>query len=99
MDISEGAEAPKERPVRIFLHSYVVTALNPKSIFFVAFLPQMIVFETTLLVLAILNATFFAAGIVRPKVDTQAQRASGRQRTGGTLMIGAGLLAAGWKRA
>ncbi len=41
MDISEGAEAPKKRPLRIFLHSYVVTALNPKSIiFFVAFLPQ-----------------------------------------------------------
>lgn len=33
--------SPAERPLRIFLHTYAVTALNPKSIlFFVAFLPQ-----------------------------------------------------------
>ena len=37
----DAGEAPVERPIRIFFHTYVVTALNPKSIvFFVAFLPQ-----------------------------------------------------------
>src|SRR5690606_14401992 len=37
----EAGEVSSERPLRIFLHTYVVTALNPKSImFFVAFLPQ-----------------------------------------------------------
>jgi threonine/homoserine/homoserine lactone efflux protein len=57
---------------RIFLHAYVVTALNPKSIiFFVAFLPQFldpaapaafqfIVFEVTFVVLATLNAAAYA---------------------------------------
>lgn len=54
-----------QTPLRIFLHTCIVTALNPKSIiFFVAFLPQflnaaqpllpqMVVLETTFLVLAI----------------------------------------------
>ena len=105
-------EAPVERPLRIFLHTYVVTALNPKSIiFFVAFLPQfldlarpllpqMMIFETTFLILATLNAATYAlmASMARKTIRRPAvQRAV--NRTGGTLMIGAGLLAFGWKRA
>ncbi|MDQ0395275.1 LysE family translocator [Labrys monachus] len=106
------AAGKASRAGRIFLHAYVVTALNPKSIlFFVAFLPQfldagrplamqMAIFEATFLVLATLNAGLYAAmasmartTIRRPTV----QRAV--NRTGGALMIGAGVLAAGWKRA
>ncbi len=105
-------EAPVERPLRIFLHTYIVTALNPKSIiFFVAFLPQfldlarpllpqMVIFETTFLILATLNAATYAlmASMARQTIRRPAvQRAV--NRTGGTLMIGAGLLAFGWKRA
>lgn len=105
-------EAPVERPLRIFLHTYIVTALNPKSIiFFVAFLPQfldlarpllpqMMIFETTFLILATLNAATYAlmASMARKTIRRPAvQRAV--NRTGGTLMIGAGLLAFGWKRA
>lgn len=101
----------KERPLRIFLHTYVVTALNPKSIiFFVAFLPQfmdpaqpwlpqMLIFETTFLVLATLNATFYAllASMARKSIrKPSVQRAV--NRVGGSLMIGAGVLAASWKR-
>ena len=102
----------KERPLRIFLHTYVVTALNPKSIiFFVAFLPQflnatqpmlpqMIVFETTFLVLAVLNAGFYAlmASMARKSIRKPAVQRT-VNRVGGSLMIGAGALAAGWKRA
>ncbi|WP_424177828.1 LysE family translocator [Yoonia sp. TsM2_T14_4] len=103
---------PKERPLKIFLHTYVVTALNPKSIiFFVAFLPQfmnpaqpllpqMLIFETTFLVLATLNASFYAflASMARKSIrKPSVQRAV--NRVGGSLMIGAGALAAGWKRA
>ncbi|KQY36169.1 LysE family translocator [Rhizobium sp. Root483D2] len=103
---------PAERPLRIFLHTYVVTALNPKSIvFFVAFLPQfldlsrplfnqMMIFETTFLVLATLNATLYALmasaarqTIRKPKVQAIVNRA------GGSLLIGAGLLTAGLRRA
>lgn len=102
----------REKPRRIFLHAYVVTALNPKSIiFFVAFLPQflntaqpvlpqMIIFETTFLVLAIINAGFYAlmASMARKSI-----RKPGVQRVvnraGGSLMIGAGALAVTWKRA
>ena len=116
VSIGEAGENPenpaKERPLRIFLHTYVVTALNPKSIiFFVAFLPQfinpaqpmlpqMLIFETTFLVLATLNATFYAllASMARKSIrKPSVQRAV--NRVGGSLMIGAGVLAAGWKRA
>jgi threonine/homoserine/homoserine lactone efflux protein len=90
----------------------VVTALNPKSIvFFVAFLPQfldlarpvlpqMVIFEITFLVLATLNALSYALlaaaarqTIRKPSVQKVVNR------TGGTLLIGAGLLTAGLKRA
>jgi threonine/homoserine/homoserine lactone efflux protein len=106
------AEVTSVRPFKIFLHTYVVTALNPKSIvFFVAFLPQfldlsqplffqMVVFEVTFLVLATLNATLYGLlasmarnTIRKPKVQRIVNR------TGGSLMIGAGLLSVGFKRA
>ncbi len=113
--VSLGAEgeAPAEgKPFRIFAHAYVVTALNPKSIvFFVAFLPQfldvsqpvlpqMAIFEVTFLVLGSLNALFYALlasaarkTIRKPSVQKVVNR------TGGTLLIGAGLLTIGLKRA
>lgn len=104
--------AAVERPWRIFAHAWAVTALNPKSIvFFVAFLPQFLdagrplaaqlaIFEATFLVLATINATAYALlasaarrTIRRPRVQR------GVNRVGGSLMIGAGLLALGWRRA
>src|SRR5262249_13530929 len=100
------------RRLRIFLHAYVVTALNPKSIvFFVAFLPQfldasgpflpqIIVMGGTFLVLATLNVTLYAL------LASAARRTVGRpsvQRTvnriGGSVLIGAGILTATWRRA
>ena len=108
----EATEASAENPFRIFAHTYLVTALNPKSIiFFVAFLPQFLdpaasvplqlaVFETTFLVLAIVNASAYAllAGMARGQIRRpRVQRIV--NRTGGSLMIGAGVLAAGWRRA
>ncbi|EHK77378.1 lysine exporter protein LysE/YggA [Sinorhizobium meliloti CCNWSX0020] len=104
--------SPAERPLRIFIHTYAVTALNPKSIlFFVAFLPQfldlsrplftqMAIFETTFLILATINAALYAwlaaaAGstIRKPNVRRIVNR------LGGSLLIGAGFLTAGLKRA
>lgn len=111
-DADGTMSVPVERPMRIFLHTYIVTALNPKSIvFFVAFLPQfldlsrplfnqMLIFETTFLVLATLNATTYALmasaarkTIRKPKIQAIVNR------TGGSLLIGAGLLTAGLRRA
>jgi threonine/homoserine/homoserine lactone efflux protein len=108
-----GVAAPTETNApRIFAHAYVVTALNPKSIvFFIAFLPQffstgqpvvpqMIIFETTFLVLATLNAAIYgiAASAARQTIRRPAvQRAV--NRIGGSFLIGAGLLAATWRRA
>jgi threonine/homoserine/homoserine lactone efflux protein len=105
------AHTSKEQPFRIFLHAYVVTALNPKSIiFFVAFLPQfldtsrpvfgqMVVFEVPFLVLATLNAALYAvlASMARKSIRKPSiQRAV--NRVGGSVMIGAGALAVGWRR-
>ncbi|KTR07062.1 lysine transporter LysE [Aureimonas ureilytica] len=106
------ASAGRERPLCIFLHTYVVTALNPKGlVFFVAFLPQFLdtarpllpqlaIFEATFLVLATLNAALYAllasaarSSIRKPNVQRWVNR------TGGSFMIGAGVLAAGWRRA
>jgi threonine/homoserine/homoserine lactone efflux protein len=110
---AEQTAAPADERLRpIFLHAFVVTALNPKGlVFFMAFLPQfldasrpvamqLVIFEATFLVLATLNATGYgllaslARGTIRkPRVQRLVNR------LGGSLMIGAGLFAAGWKRA
>ncbi|MDK1375111.1 MULTISPECIES: LysE family translocator [unclassified Sinorhizobium] len=104
--------ASAERPRRIFPHAYAVTALNPKSIiFFVAFLPQfldlsrplfaqMAIFEATFLMLATLNAALYAflAAAARNTIRKPNIRRV-VNRTGGSLLIGAGLLTAGLKRA
>jgi homoserine/homoserine lactone efflux protein len=106
-----GAAAAEIGRGRMFLHAYAVTALNPKSIvFFVAFLPQfleasrpvlpqMAIFEATFLVMATLNALlygFMASAARRTIRKPAAQRAV--NRTGGSLLIGAGLLAIAWRK-
>ncbi|MQW87458.1 LysE family translocator [Sinorhizobium saheli] len=110
---SVAAESGRaEKPLRIFLHTYAVTALNPKSIlFFVAFLPQfldlsrpllpqMAIFEVTFLALATMNATLYAC--LASAAGTTISKPNVRRivnRTGGSLLIGAGVLTAGLKRA
>jgi threonine/homoserine/homoserine lactone efflux protein len=99
-----------ERPGRIFLHAYAVTALNPKSIvFFIAFLPQfidgaapvvpqLVIFEASFLVLATVNALGYAllASAARRTIRRPRVR-RGVNRVGGSLLIGAGALAATWR--
>ncbi|WP_428697284.1 LysE family translocator [Stappia sp.] len=109
-DVEPGA--PRAPALRIALHTYAVTALNPKSIvFFVAFLPmfldtaqpllpQMAILEVTFIALATLNAA--AYGLMASMVRTRIRKPGVRMwinRAGGSMMIGAGLLAAGWRRA
>ena len=85
-------------------HAWLVTALNPKSItFFVAFLPafldpagdflaQMLVFEATFLVLAFANAFGYALVASRARAVVRSPRAiRAINRTGGALLIGAGI--------
>lgn len=109
--MADNDNLPEERSLKIFLHAYVVTALNPKSIvFFVAFVPQflnpalpfvgqMLIMEATFLVLATINASTYAlaAHAVRGLIRKAAvQRAV--NRTGGTLLIAAGAVTAGYRR-
>jgi threonine/homoserine/homoserine lactone efflux protein len=87
-------------------HAWLVTALNPKSItFFVAFLPQfldhggdfwtqMAIFESTFLVLAFLNAFTYAVTAARARRVVANPRAIRIvNRTGGTLLVSAGIAA------
>jgi len=95
----------------MFWNAFVVTALNPKSIvFFIAFMPQFIMPDRPLLVqIVVLEATFVALAALnvaiwavlvgemrqrfrRPGVLTRLQK------TGGGLLIGAGLLTAMTRR-
>ena len=95
----------------LFRSSFIVTALNPKSIaFFVAFLPQFIsphgpgfgqilILGGTFLLLALVNAALYAvfAGQLRETV----KRAGVRKwfnRCGGTALMGAGIVTAGMQR-
>ena len=88
---------------RMLGHAWLVTALNPKSItFFVAFLPafldpqadfltQMLVFETTFLLLAFANAFGYALVAARARGFVANPRAIGVvNKVGGGLLIGAG---------
>ena len=108
----DDAPAPAASGRRMLVHSFAVTALNPKSIvFFVAFLPQfltagtpllpqMLILEATFLALAALNAAAYAyaAAAARRAIRRPAVQ-RGVNRTGGALLIGAGVLAATWRRA
>ena len=99
-------------PIGMLLHAWLVTTLNPKSItFFVAFLPQfldptrdfltqMVIFETTFLVLAATNAFGYAliAGRLRGAIGTPRIIAT-INRVGGTLLIGAGVMTLAWRNA
>ena len=97
---------------RMLAHTWLVTALNPKSIvFFMAFLPQfldptrpllpqLLVMEATFLILATLNAAAYAtlAQSARRLIKTPTLQRT-INRTGGTLLIGAGVLTATFRRA
>ncbi|HTV70146.1 MAG TPA: LysE family translocator [Rhizobiaceae bacterium] len=85
-------------------HAWLVTALNPKSLtFFVAFLPQfishdadfltqMVIFEVTFLTLAFANALGYGFAASRARGLVRNPRAMRYfNRTGGTLLIGAGV--------
>lgn len=104
--------APAARPGRMLAHAFAVTALNPKSIlFFIAFVPQFIVadaplwpqvavLEATFVTLAVVNAALFALLAARARTALRTPRLRrGVNRSGGTLLVGAGLFAALWRPA
>ena len=95
----------------LFRSSFIVTALNPKSIaFFVAFLPQFIspdkpilsqsvVLGSTFLILATINAAIYA--IFASQLKEKIRRESVQRwfnRCGGSALIGAGVITASMKQ-
>ena len=93
--------------IRMLGHAWLVTALNPKGLtFFVAFLPQFVdpkaallpqlgIFGATFLTLAFANALTYALVASRARKAVQNPRAMTIvNRTGGSLLIGAGVAAA-----
>ncbi|WP_027135004.1 LysE family translocator [Geminicoccus roseus] len=96
----------------MFGHAWLVTALNPKGIvFFVAFVPQFIdprgaylpqalILIATFVGLAAANAGGYA--LLASSLKTTIRRPAVQRwvnRTGGSVLIGAGIAAAAWKRA
>ncbi|MCK9356080.1 MAG: LysE family translocator [Dehalococcoidia bacterium] len=99
-----AAQATPDSRRRLFLNTYLVTALNPQSIiFFVAFLPQFVnrgadvaqqlwLLALTFVVMATMNATMystFAAAANRLLNSPQAQRRL--NLAGGCLLVAAAL--------
>ncbi len=107
-----AAEPARDRvaALKMVVHTWAVTALNPKSItFFVAFLPQfmdpardfatqMLVFESTFVVLAFVNALAYAllAGRARGFMRSEGPLRT-VNRIGGGVLIGAGVMVAASK--
>ena len=106
-----GQTAPAPRSLgRVFLHAWLTTVFNPKSIlFFVVFVPQFIdarapllpqcttMVATVLVCGAVIDGTYsiFALNIRRLLRTQRLQRAVNRS-TGG-LLVGEGVLAAAWR--
>ena len=105
--IEARAETHATPAWRMLSHAWLVTALNPKSLtFFLAFVPQFIdpakdyltqvlIFESTFLILASLNAFGYALAASRAR-GLFGNPAALRwiNRGGGALLIGAGLATA-----
>lgn len=107
-----AAELARDRvaALKMVAHTWAVTALNPKSItFFVAFLPQfmdpsrdfatqMLVFESTFVVLAFVNALAYALLAGRARGFMRSEGALRTvNRVGGGVLIGAGVMVAASK--
>lgn len=102
------AEAPGRK---VFLHAFVVTALNPKGIiFFMAFLPHFIAAEAPVAPqLVLLGATFVVLGVVNAALYALAASAVGNRlrspramsivnRLGGGFLMSAAIMTAGTQR-
>lgn len=104
-------QAPRGSSTSLFKASYIVTALNPKSIaFFIAFFPQFIdragtsvlqlsLLGATFLVLAGINSAMYAAFAGQFSTYLQEQRMRKLlSRSGAAALIGAGIITAGLDR-
>lgn len=105
--LSVQPKVDRSSSLKMVGHAWLVTTLNPKSItFFVAFLPQfldpradfwtqMLIFETTFLVLAFANALTYGLIASRARAVVSNERAIGVfNKVGGGLLIGAGVATA-----
>ena len=101
-----AASTPVESQWKLFVNTYLVTALNPKGIvFFVAFLPQFIdptaasgrqlwILATTFVALAIVNSTLYATFAGSARRVLSSNRAQRRfNLAGGSLLSIAGVWA------
>lgn len=102
---------PQVSGLAIIIQAFTVTFLNPKGfIFYIAFMPQFMVTDTPVLPqMLILGATFIAlifpinstyallAGRLRVAIQNR-RLLRNMNRTGGAMLIGAGILTASLKR-
>lgn len=94
------------RAIKMLAHAWIVTALNPKSLtFFIAFLPQfmdqqgdfwsqMLIFESTFLILAFTNVLLYALTASRARTMMESPNTiRWVNRTGAGLLVSAGIAA------
>lgn len=108
----DGTAKKTEKPFKVFLHAFTVTALNPKSIaFFMAFLPQfvnasaplapqyLILTLSWVMVSVIFDSLYaLAAGTARETIRHPGLLKN-VNRVGGSVLIGAGVAMATMRRA
>ena len=108
--LAVDAAADRRTGTSLFRSSFIVTALNPKSItFFIAFFPQfvgssgaigqLLLLGLTFLILAGINAVIY--GLFAGQFNDFLQKESARRwlnRGGGSALIGAGIVTAGLKQ-
>ncbi len=107
---AQAQAMPHKSTGKVFFHAYAVTALNPKSItFFVAFLPHFIdkrlAFGPQMLVLGIVYFIlelsfvlgFWCLGALARKTISKPGIQRLVNRTGGAMVIMAGIAAVAWK--
>jgi len=105
-------DVPEIAPRKIFMHAYVVTALNPKGIIFLmAFLPhfiapeaavapQLLLLGATFVVLGVANAALYA--VAAAEIGTRLRNPSLlrlTQKAGGVFLMSAAAMTAAMRRA
>ncbi len=109
-EVEIDAAADRRTGTSLFRSSFIVTALNPKSItFFIAFFPQFVSTSDSIGHLLLLGLTFlslaginaFIYGLFAGQFNDFLQKEKARRwlnRGGGSALIGAGIVAAGLKQ-
>ena len=108
--VAEGASPPPTNMGRMFVHAWLTTVLNPKTVlFFMVFLPQFIdshvkfttqvgiLWVTILVVGGIVDGSYSVAASSLRRFTRRPHTQRRVNRAAGGLLVGEGVLAAAWR--